>query len=145
MAMLTRFDPWRELARVQDEMGRLFDDRVTLRGGESVGWSPAVDIYEDQEGLTLRVELAGVDPKDVDIRFENGTLTLKGERKLEQEEHRENYHRVERSYGTFTRAFSLPASVDPGRIAATSRHGVLSITLPKREEAKPKSIQVKVS
>jgi HSP20 family protein len=144
MAMLTRWDPLRDLARMQDEMSRLFDERG-LRGGESVGWTPAVDIYEDEEGLTLRFELAGVDPRDVDIQFENGTLTLKGERKLEKEEKRENYHRVERAYGSFTRSFSLPATVDAEKIRAESRNGVLSVTLPKKAEAKPKSIQVKVS
>jgi HSP20 family protein len=85
MALLTRWDPWRELARVQDEMGRILDDRMTYRAGESLGWTPAADIYEDEEGLTLRFDLAGVEPKDVDIRFENGVLTLKGERKLAKE------------------------------------------------------------
>ena len=145
MAMLTRWDPWRELARMQEDLGRVFDDRWTVRSSESVGWTPAVDIYEDEEGLTLRFELAGVDPKDVDIRFENGTLTLKGERKLELEDRRDNYHRIERQYGSFTRGFSLPATVDAEKIKAESRNGVLVVTLPKKAEAKPKSIQVKVS
>ena len=144
MAMLTRFDPFRELSRVQDEMSRLFDDRL-FRQGESLGWSPAVDIYEDEEGLTLRFDLAGVEPKDVDIRFENGVLTLKGERKLEREERKENYHRVELSYGAFNRSFSLPGTVDAEKIRAESKNGVLSVHLPKKAEAKPKSIQVKVS
>jgi HSP20 family protein len=125
-------------------MNRLFDDRV-YRGSESVGWTPACDIYEDDESVTLRFELAGVDPKDVDVRFENGVLTVNGERKLEREDKRENYHRVERSYGTFTRAFSLPATVDPERIKAETKHGVLNVTLPKKAEAKPRPIQVKVS
>lgn len=145
MAMLTRWDPWRELARMQEDLGRVFDDRWAARGGESVGWTPAVDIYEDEEALTLRFELAGVEPKDVDIRFENGTLTLKGERKLEREDKRDNYHRIERQYGSFTRGFSLPATVDAEKIKAESRNGVLVVTLPKKPEAKPKSIQVKVS
>ena len=145
MAMLTRWDPWRELARMQDDLARALDDRMTLTGGESVGWTPAVDIYEDEEGLTLRVELAGVEPKDVDIRFENGVLTLRGERKLEREDKRENYHRVELSYGTFTRSFSLPGTIDAEKIRAESKNGVLTVHLPKKPEAKPKSIQVKVS
>ncbi len=145
MAMLTRWDPWRELARMQEDLGRVFDDRWTVRSSESVGWTPAVDIYEDEEALTLRFELAGVEPKDVDIRFENGTLTLKGERKLELEDRRDNYHRIERQYGSFTRGFSLPATVDAEKIKAESRNGVLVVTLPKKAEAKPKSIQVKVS
>ena len=146
MAMLTRWDPLRDLQRMQDEMNRLFDDRLTTRGsGESVGWTPSVDIYEDEESISLRFELAGVDPKDVDIRFENGVLTLRGERKLEREEKRDNYHRVELSYGTFTRSFSLPGTIDAERIKAESKNGILAVLLPKKPEAKPKSIQVKVS
>jgi HSP20 family protein len=144
MAMLTRWGPWRELARVQDEMARLFEDPMALRSGESVGWTPAEDIYEDEEGLSLRFELAGVEPKDVDIRFENGTLTLKGERKLEREDKRENYHRVELAYGAFTRTFSLPATVDAEKIRAEAKNGVLTVYLPKKPEAKPKAISVKV-
>jgi HSP20 family protein len=144
MALLTRWDPWRELARVQDEMGRILDDRMTYRAGESLGWTPAADIYEDEEGLTLRFDLAGVEPKDVDIRFENGVLTLKGERKLEKEEKKDNYHRIELSYGAFNRSFSLPATVDPEKIRAESKNGVLAVHLPKKPEAKPKTVQIKV-
>jgi HSP20 family protein len=145
MAMLTRWDPLRDLQRMQDEMGRLFDDRLTSRSGESVGWTPAVDIFEDEEGVCLRFDLAGVDPKDVDIRFENGVLTLRGERKLDREDKRDNYHRVELSYGTFTRSFSLPGTIDAEKIKAESKNGILTVMLPKKPEAKPKSIQVKVS
>jgi HSP20 family protein len=144
MAIMARWEPFRDLMRLQDEVGRLFDERA-YRSGESVGWTPAVDIYEDEEGVTLRFELAGVDPKDVDVRFENGVLTLKGERKLEKEDKRENYHRVERSYGTFTRSFTLPGTVDAEKIRAESKDGVLTVALPKKAEAKPRSIQVKVS
>lgn len=144
MAMMTRWEPFRDLARLQDEMSRLFDERV-YRNSESVGWTPACDIYEDEEGVTLRFELAGVEPKDVDVRFENGVLTLRGERKLEKEEQRDNYHRIERSYGTFTRSFTLPGTLDAERIRAESKNGVLTISLPKRAEAKPRSIQVKVT
>ncbi len=142
---ITRWDPLRDLQRMQDEMSRLFDDRLAARGGESVGWTPAVDIYEDEEGIALRFDLAGVDPKDVDIRFENGVLTLRGERKLDREEKRDNYHRVELSYGTFTRSFSLPGTIDAEKIKAESKNGVLAVLLPKKPEAKPKSIQVKVN
>jgi HSP20 family protein len=144
MAMLTRWDPLRELQRVQDEMSRMFEPRLAHEG-ESVGWTPRVDIFEDGEGVDLRFELAGVEPKDVDIRFENGVLTLRGERKLEKEDKRDNYHRVELSYGTFTRSFSLPATIDAEKIRAESKNGVLTVSLPKKPEAKPKSIQVKVS
>jgi len=144
MTMLMKWDPWREMNRVQEELGRILDDRLSLRAGESLGWTPATDIYEDEEGLNLKFDLAGVDPKDVDIRFENGVLTIKGERKLEHEEKKENYHRVERSYGAFNRSFSLPPTVDAEKIRAESKSGVLSVHLPKKAEAKPKSIQVSV-
>jgi HSP20 family protein len=146
MAMLTRWDPFRELARVQQEVNRAFgDERVLFPAGESVGWTPSCDIYEDGDEIVVRAELAGVEPKDVDVRFENGVLTLKGERKLEKEDERENYHRIELSYGTFTRAFSLPATIDAEKIRAESKNGVLLLHLPKKAEAKPKSIQVKVN
>jgi HSP20 family protein len=144
MAMMSRWEPFRDLARLQDEVSRLFDDRG-YRSGESVGWTPACDIFEDEDGVTLHFDLAGVEPKDVDIRFENGVLTLRGERKLALEEKRENYHRVERPYGTFTRSFTLPGTLDAEKIRAESKLGVLAIYLPKRAEAKPRSIQVKVT
>lgn len=145
MAMLTRWDPMRDLARLQDEMNRLFEDRTAFKAGESVGWTPLADIYEDDDALTLRFELAGVDPAHVDIRFENGVLTLRGERKMEAEEKQENYHRVELSYGTFTRSFTLPATVDAEKIKAESKNGILTVVLPKRPETKPRAIQVKVN
>jgi HSP20 family protein len=144
MALMTRWDPFRDLQKLQDEMNRVFDDRLMARNGESVGWTPHVDIFEDEEGVDLRFELAGVDPKDVDIRFENGVLTLRGDRKIEREDKRDHYHRVELSYGTFTRSFSLPATIDAEKIKAESKNGILTVHLPKKPEAKPKSIQVKV-
>ncbi|HET6439329.1 MAG TPA: Hsp20/alpha crystallin family protein [Anaeromyxobacter sp.] len=142
---MTRFEPFRELARLQDEVSRMLDERQPYRAGESVGWTPACDIYEDAEGVTLRFDLAGVDGKEVDVRFENGVLTLRGERKLENAEQRENYHRIELSYGTFTRSFSLPTTVDAEKIRAEAKNGILVIALPKRAEAKPRSIEIKVN
>ena len=142
---MTRYEPFRELSRLQDEVSRLFDDRHLYRSGESVGWTPACDVYEDEEGVSLRFDLAGVEAKDVDVRFENGVLTIRGERKLENAEHREGYHRVELAYGTFTRSFSLPGTVDAERIRAEAKNGLLSVFLPKRAEARPRSIQVKVN
>ena len=144
MAFLTRYDPLRDLARFQEEMSRLFDERLSFPA-ESLGWNPPCDIYEDGEEVAIRAALAGVEPKDVDIRFENGVLTLKGQRKMEKEEKKENYHRVEMSYGAFTRTFSLPATVDADKIRAESKNGVLVVHLPKKAEAKPKAIQVKVA
>ncbi len=145
MLAMTKWDPWRDMTRAQEEMGRLLDERFGLRVGESLGWTPATDIYEDEDGLSLKFELAGLEPKDVDIRFENGVLTIKGERRLENEDKKENYHRVELSYGSFNRSFSLPPTVDADKIEAHSKSGVLVVHLPKKAEAKPKSIQVKVN
>ncbi len=143
---MTRFEPFKELARLQDEMSRVLDDRQHLyRSGESVGWTPACDIFEDEEGVTLRFDLAGVEASDVDVRFENGVLTIRGERKLDHADQRDRYHRVELAYGTFTRSFALPGTVDAEKIRAEATNGILVVFLPKRAEAKPRSIQVKVS
>jgi HSP20 family protein len=145
MATLTRWDPFRTLSRLQEEMNQLLDERFMRQPGESVGWTPAANIYEDENGFQIAFELAGVEPKDVEVRFENGTLTVKGERKLADPQKKENYHRMEIAYGTFTRSFSLPGPVDGEKIKAESKNGVLTVTAPKKPEAKQKTIQVKVS
>jgi HSP20 family protein len=145
MTMLTRYDPFRDLFRLQDALTRGFDDRVALPTGESVGWAPSCDIFEDGDSVTVRFELAGIDPKNVDIRFENCVLTMRGERKLEKEEKKENYHRIEMQYGSFSRSFSLPGTVDAEKIHAESKNGILTVTLPKKAEAKPRPIQVKLN
>ena len=145
MALLTRFDPFRDVSRFQEEMSRLFDERLGTVPAESLGWTPACDIFEDGDEVIVRAALAGVSPKDVDIRYENGVLTLKGERRMEKEDKKENYHRVEMSYGSFTRTFALPATIDAEKIRAEAKDGILSVHLPKKLEAKPKAIQVKVA
>ena len=146
---IVRFDPFRDLASMQDRINRIFgeaylrnnDDDVLNRGD----WRPPVDIYEnDQHEIVLRAELPGLKREDLDIRVENNTLTLRGERKRDTEVKQENYHRVERVYGAFSRSFSLPATVNTEKVAATFADGVLTITLPMREEAKPRQIQVQV-
>jgi HSP20 family protein len=150
---IVRWEPFRDLMSLQDRMNRLFDEsyRSTQRGGAddewALGgsWAPAVDIYEQGTDIVLKAELPGVDPKDVDIRLENNVLSLRGQRKLEGEVKRENYHRVERSYGTFSRSFTLPTVVDQASIKAEFKDGMLQVVLPKREEAKPKQIQVSVA
>jgi HSP20 family protein len=108
-------------------------------------WSPLVDVFEDQDGITLKAELPEVDAKDVDIQLEGNTLTLRGERKLEQEENRDGYHRIERTYGAFSRSFTLPEQVDVEHITAQSKDGVLRIHLPKKAETKPRQIKVAVA
>jgi len=148
---IVRWEPFRDLLSLQERMNRLFDDSFRgARGSDedwALGgsWAPAVDIYEQDGNIVLKAELPGIDPKDVDVRVENNTLTLRGERKHDQEVKRENYHRVERTYGAFTRSFTLPNVVDTNNIKAEYRDGVLRMTLPKREEAKPKQISISVT
>lgn len=132
--MLTRFDPFAELNRFH---------RGVSRGVEGNVWSPAVDIFEDKESIQVRAELPGVKNDDVKIDVENNILTLHGERKLENEDKRDNYHRVERFYGSFTRQFMLPRTVDAEHIDARLESGVLTVRLPKKAEVKPRSITVK--
>ena len=150
---LVRWEPFRDLVSLQDRMNRLFDDsfRGVARGaGEddwALGgsWAPAVDIYEQDGNIVLKAELPGVDPKDVDVRVENNLLTLRGERKFDQEVKRESYHRVERAYGAFSRSFTLPNVIDTDKIKAEFKDGVLRMILPTREEAKPKQISISVA
>src|SRR5208282_480541 len=108
-------------------------------------WAPPVDIYENGDSLVLKAELPGVDPKDVEVRVEDNTLYLKGERKFEKEVKEQNYHRVERSYGSFARSFSLPNSISTDKVKAEFKDGLLTLTMPKREEAKPKTIKIDVT
>ena len=147
MAMV-RWEPVRDLLTLQERMNRMFDPtfRGTSEEDWALGgsWAPAVDIYEKDGNIVLKAELPGVDPKDVDVRVENNLLTLRGERKFENEVKRDSYHRVERSYGSFSRSFTLPSVVDTANIRAEYRDGVLHMTLPKREEAKPRQIQINV-
>ncbi len=147
MALLTRWDPFRELTTLQREMNRLFQDYSVSRGDEELSASsfvPPVDIYEDEHSVTLKMEVPGIDQKDLDIRVENNTLTVRGERKFEKDEKEENFHRIERRYGSFVRTFTLPNTVDADNINADYENGVLKIRLSKREEAKPKQIKVNV-
>jgi len=144
MTVLTRWEPFRELSTLQDRINRAFresrtgeDDSLTTSS-----FSPAVDVYEDEHQVTLKIEVPGIDEKDIDVQVENNTLTVHGERKIESEEKEENYRRVERHYGSFTRTFTLPQTVDTEKVAATYDKGVLKIALPKKAEAKPKQIKV---
>jgi Molecular chaperone (small heat shock protein) len=146
MSTIQRWNPSRDFARLQDEVSRLVEGGLGLtRSTESYGWTPAVDVFEDTEGVTFKFDLPEVDGKDVDVRLEDGTLTLRGERKLEREDRRDGYHRIERAYGVFARSFSLPATLDADKVTAEHKNGVLRIFIPKRAEAKPKSISVKVN
>ena len=146
---IVRWEPLRDLLASQREFDRLFRGAFSpaLSEGElsTRTWAPPVDIYENGESLVLKAELPGINPDEVEIRVEDNTLYLKGERKFEKEVKEQNYHRVERSYGTFTRSFSLPNSIDADKVAANFQDGVLTLTMPKKEEAKPKTIKINVS
>ena len=147
MTVLTRWEPFREFSTLQDRMNRLFRETQGNTQDESLAsssFAPAVDVYEDEHNVTLKIEVPGIDEKDIDVRIENNTLTVHGERKIEKEEKEENYRRVERQYGSFTRTFNLPPTVDPEKVRADYDKGVLQITLPKKAEAKPKQIKVNV-
>jgi HSP20 family protein len=151
MTLLTRWEPFREFSTQQDRMNRmnrLFRDSYSTEGPEealtTTSFAPPVDIYEDEHNITLKLEVPGIDEKDIDVRVENTTLTVHGERKIEKEEKEENFRRVERQYGEFTRSFTLPSSVDPGQVTADYAKGVLKINLAKKAEAKPKQIKVNV-
>ena len=147
MTVLTRWEPFREFSTLQDRMNRLFRETQGNAQDESLtssSFAPAVDVYEDEHNVTLKIEVPGIDEKDIDVRIENNTLTVHGERKIEKEEKEENYRRVERQYGSFTRTFNLPPTVDPEKVQADYDKGVLQITLPKKAEAKPKQVKVNV-
>lgn len=137
-----------ELGWVRRELDRLTGAlRPFELFGEGEGlafWAPAVDIAEDENTITIKADLPDVDRKDIHVSIENGTLTIRGERKREKEEKKKNYHRVERSFGSYERSFSLPESVDKGKIAAECKNGVLTVTMPKRPEAKTKPAQIEV-
>ena len=143
---MVRFDPFRDLAVLQDRMNRLFNDAYQPRQSDDLmnrgTWTPAVDIYEVEGALVLKAELPDMRREDIDVSVENNTLTLRGERKLDREIKQENFHRVERAYGSFSRSFALPPTVDASKIAAEYKNGVLSVRLPVREEAKPRQIQI---
>src|SRR5947209_20286198 len=147
MTVLTRWDPFREFSTLQDRMNRLFRDSYGDSREEALTTStfaPPVDVYEDEHNVTLKIEVPGIDEKDIDVQIENNKLTVHGERKFEKEEKEENFRRVERQYGSFTRLFTLPNTVDPEQVSATYDKGVLKITLAKKAEAKPKQIKVNV-
>jgi HSP20 family protein len=147
MTVITRWDPFREFTTLQDRMNRLVRDSFGEGRDESLttaNFAPAVDVYEDEHNVTLKIEVPGIEEKDIDVRIENNTLTVHGERKFEKEEKEENYRRIERQYGSFTRSFTLPNTVDHENVAANYEKGVLKIKLAKKAEAKPKQIKVSV-
>jgi HSP20 family protein len=142
---ITRWDPFREVVALQNRVNSLFRD---MNDGDealtTASFVPAVDIYEDVDKLILKLEIPGIDEKDLDVHVEGHTLTVKGERKFETEEKEENFHRIERRYGSFYRVFSLPSTVETEDIAASYNAGVLKLELKKKPEAQPKQIKISV-
>jgi HSP20 family protein len=143
---IVRYDPFRDLRTLQEEVNRLFSTNMTRAfDDEGIGrgaWAPSVDIYENKDQIVLEAELPGMKQEDFDLSIENNVLTLRGERKFEKTDETDNYHRVERSYGAFTRSFTLPHTVSAEGANAEYNNGVLRVTLPKREETKARRIQV---
>ena len=149
MAIVRFSDPFREFAQLQDRINRVFTDAYGRSDDgllTSGSWVPPVDIYQngDQE-VVLKAELPDLTREDIDITVDKGTLTIKGEKKFNAEVKEESFHRIERRYGSFSRSFSLPATVDPSKVAAEYKNGVLTVRLPLREEAKPRQIKVEVA
>jgi HSP20 family protein len=143
---IVRYDPFRDLRTLQEEVNRLFSTNLTRTfGDEGIGrgaWSPSVDIYENKDQIVLEAELPGMKQEDFDLSIENNVITLRGERKFEKAEESDNFHRVERSYGSFTRSFTLPQTVSAEGASAEYSNGVLRVSLPKREETKARKIEI---
>jgi HSP20 family protein len=141
---MRRVDPFQEFLGIQDRMNQLFRGAFSDEQAMTGAWAPAVDIYESPQAIELTFEIPGVDKNDVKVNLENNQLTVTGERRLEHVDKREGYHRVERSYGTFVRSFTLPNTIDPNQINAEYQNGLLRLSLPKRPESQPRAIEVKI-
>jgi HSP20 family protein len=144
---IVRYDPFRDLRTLQDEVNRLFSTNMTRFFGDDEAiargaWNPNVDIYENKDQIVLEAELPGMNRDDFDLSIENNVLTLRGERRFEKKDEGDNFHRVERAYGSFTRSFTLPQTVSSEGANAEYRNGLLRVTLPKREEVKARKIQI---
>lgn len=144
---ITRWDPFRNLSTLQEQVNRLFESNFPPRSDNSAltTWAPAVDIYETENELVIKADLPEISEKELDVRVENNMLTLRGERKFEEKVKEDNYLRIERTYGSFSRSFSLPNTVNTEAIKAEYKNGVLTVVLPKRAESKPKQVKVHVS
>ena len=145
---VVQYAPFRGLSTLQDQVNRLFNESIVRGHGEESAittWAPAVDIYETPNELVVKADLPEVEEKDIDIRVENNLLTIRGERKFEKSVSEDNYLRVERTYGSFSRSFSLPNTVNAEAIHAEYKNGVLTVNLPKREESKPRQVKVSVN
>jgi len=146
MQQLVRWDPFQQLVAMNNRLNRTINDPYTPRTEDAFGaWAPPVDIFEKDDHLVIRAEIPGVQKEDMYVGIENSVLTLHGERKQETEVKEENAYRMERVYGTFTRSFTLPTTVDGAKVTATYKDGVLEVTVPKAETAKPKRVEIKAA
>ncbi|MBF0195490.1 MAG: Hsp20/alpha crystallin family protein [Magnetococcales bacterium] len=145
MSTLSYYDPFRNVRSLQGEINRLFDRDIDDSTGQLTQLPLRVDIREDENQIVVKADVPGMEQKDISVNVDNGMLTISGERKFSDEENKKHYHRVERAYGRFSRSFQLSNTTDPENISATYKNGVLEVTLPKREEAKPRSIQVQIN
>lgn len=141
---IVRWDPFRELTTLQSEVNRLFSRASGGEGAERQSWIPSVDVVESKDAITLKAELAGMDPNDISLEVEDNVLTVSGERRFQEELDEEKYYRIERRYGSFSRSIALPQGADPDKIDAQYENGILVVTVPKVEAAKPKRISVGV-
>ena len=143
---IIRWTPFRDLVTVREKMNNIFEEAFSSRGEEkdmiASTWTPSVDIYENENELVLSAEAPGIEDKDIEIKIENNTLSIQGERKIEKETKEENYHRIERSYGSFYRSFTLPTNINQDNIKAEYDNGVLRISMPKKPELQPKKVKV---
>ncbi len=143
MAIL-KWDPFKELQALQDRIDQLFEESLRGRELAAATWTPAVDIYETDDAIVLEAELPGMNEKDIEIKVEDNVLTIRGERKFEEERKEENYYRMERFYGAFQRSFTLPPNIKTDKIKAEYKKGILKVIMPKKEQAKPKQIKIEV-
>ncbi|MBI3355071.1 MAG: Hsp20/alpha crystallin family protein [Nitrospirae bacterium] len=146
---LIKWDPFRDLLSLQERMNKLFEESLSRSGKDqedlTVGrWSPAIDVMENEQEIVIKGELPGIELKDVEVLIKDNLLTLRGERKFEKEEEKENYHRIERAYGAFQRVFTLPASVEQDKVKAKMKDGILEIRLPKAKKELPKKVEIEV-
>ena len=139
----------RDFSTLQDRINRIFQESVNRGGSDEAlttsNFAPPVDVYEDEHNITLKIEVPGIDEKDINVSIENNTLTVRGERRFEKDEKEQNFQRIERMFGSFTRSFTLPNTVDAAKVSAEYKNGVLTVTLPFKEEAKPRTVNVQVA
>ncbi|MHB8526457.1 MAG: Hsp20/alpha crystallin family protein [Candidatus Acidiferrales bacterium] len=147
MNSITRWEPFRNVSSLQEQVNRLFESTFPHKGDESTltAWAPAVDVYETENELVIKADLPEISEKDLDVRVENNMMTIRGERKFEQQVKEDSYLRMERAYGSFSRSFSLPNTVNTEAINADYKNGVLTVTLPKRAESKPKQVKINIT